>query len=161
MKWRGYLQGEFGKYLVAGGLAFLCDITVLYVLTEINGTHYLLSAFFGYMAGLIVSYWLNIRWVFAYRKYDRWVTELSIFNLIVVMGLLLNEGMIYWLVEFESVDYLLAKVITTGVILFFNFGAKKIFLFRSPSVATVAVTSMDPLSSNPEAAPVPTIGEPK
>jgi putative flippase GtrA len=137
IKWRGYLQGEFGRYLVAGGLAFLCDFSVLYVLTDVVGTHYLWSAFFGYMAGLVVSYSLNIKWVFVHRKYDSWLAELSIFNLIVVIGLLLNESLIYWLVEFQSVNYLYAKIVTTGVILFFNFFAKKWFLFRAPVVLPI------------------------
>ena len=128
---------EFSRYLLAGGLAFACDIAVLYWCTEVLGQHYLLSTFLGYLVGLVVSYWLNISWVFKFRKYDRLVTEMTIFNLIVVAGVGLNQGLMLLLVEYAALNYLVAKVVTAALVMVFNYVGKKFLLFR-PSAVRVA-----------------------
>ena len=81
-------KSEFNKYLVSGTFAFLADYSVLLIATELLGIHYLVSAVFGYAIGLLVSYMLNIRWVFRYRKYAHTSKkEFLIFVVIVIVGL--------------------------------------------------------------------------
>ena len=58
---------EFGKYLIAGGTAFVFDVGILYVLTEYFEVHYLVSAIFGFAVGSIVAYFLSVNWVFTNR----------------------------------------------------------------------------------------------
>ena len=123
-------DSEFFKYLVAGSFAFFCDISTLYISTEFIGLHYLVSGLLGYSVGLIISYLLNIKWVFAFRKYDRRLVEFSIFNLIVITGLLFNELIIYMAVNNFEVSYLYGKIASGLIIFIFNYLAKKFFLFH-------------------------------
>ena len=123
-------NNEFLKYVIAGGLAFTLDFSTLYICTEIIGLHYLVSGFLGYCIGLGIAYSLNVKWVFNYRKYDKKRIEFSIFNIIVLVGLLFNEIIIYMTVNnFES-SYLYGKIVAGLVIFIFNYSAKKYFLFR-------------------------------
>jgi len=123
-------RSEFGKYIIAGSLAFACDLSALYLCTEMLQIHYLTSTLLGYLVGLGVSYWLNITWVFTFRKYEQRLVELTIFNGIVVVGLLLNQTLMYLLVELVMIDYLQAKFVIAAVVMSFNYSAKKLLLFR-------------------------------
>jgi putative flippase GtrA len=141
------IRSEIGKYLVAGSIAFICDLSTLYLCTEILQIHYLISALLGYLVGLAVSYWLNITWVFTFRKYEQRLVELTIFNGIVAVGLLLNQGLMYLLVEQALIDYLHAKFVIAAVVMCFNYSAKKLLLFRrSPCSHEHSGTNMDEIS---------------
>ncbi len=123
-------ESEFNKYIVAGFTAFLVDFSVLLIATEWFGIHYLVSNIFSYMSGLLVAYTLNIRWVFRYRKYKHTTKkEFSIFVLIVLIGLVISETVIFLLVEQVALPYHYAKIVSVGAIFIFNFIAKKHFLF--------------------------------
>ena len=124
------LRSELNKYIVSGFAAALVDFTVLIIVTELFGIHYLISNICGYMSGLVVAYTLNTRWVFRYRKYEQKAKmEFSIFVVIVLIGLAISEAVIYMLVESLALPYALAKLVSIGAIFLFNFAAKKRFLF--------------------------------
>lgn len=120
------------RYGLSGGLAFAVDFGVLWLLTDVCGLHYLIGAAAGYIAGLVITYLLSIRWIFDKRRMNSQVAEFGIFALIGLAGLLLTQGLMYvftdlWLGESH---YLLAKVFTTVIVSLFNFLLKKYFLFR-------------------------------
>ena len=125
------MNSELPKYAVAGGLAFAVDFSVLYFCTEILAMHYLLSNLFGYFAGLTVAYGLNVKWVFSYRRYrQRTWLEFFVFNLIVIVGLGISEGMMAILVGTAGMYYLYAKIVTSFFVALFNYTAKKFILFH-------------------------------
>ena len=121
---------EFTRYFWAGGLATLADFAVLLLLTEVFDINYLWSNLIAVSVGLVMSYVLCVRWVFLDRRYNRVVLEFPLFVLTCIIGLLLNELLLWIFVEFGGIDYVLAKVIVTGVVFFVNFGVKKVVLFR-------------------------------
>jgi putative flippase GtrA len=123
-------NSEFIKYIIAGSIAFICDFSILYICTELIGLHYLVSSFLGYGVGLTISYFLNVTWVFKYRKYDRRIVEFSIFNAIVIAGLLFNEIILYVAVNSFEVHYLYGKIASGFIIFLFNYFAKKLLLFN-------------------------------
>jgi putative flippase GtrA len=141
------LRSELGKHIIAGSLALACDLSVLYLCTEILQIHYLTSTLLGYLAGLAVAYWLDITWVFTFRKHEQRRVELTIFNDIVVVGLLLNQGLMYLLVELVLIDYLQAKLVIAAVVMSVNYLAKKLLLFRrTPCTHENNGTNMDEIS---------------
>ena len=110
-------------------MAFTSDFAVLYLCTEFAGVHYLVSNVVSYSVGLLVAYLLNIHWVFKYRRYPSTVIELPIFVSIALAGILVNELLMYLMVDRISLNYLWAKVAASGVIFLFNFTARKSLLF--------------------------------
>ncbi|MFK7974955.1 MAG: GtrA family protein [Halioglobus sp.] len=125
------MPAEIFKYLIAGGIAFLTDLTVLYACTDLLGIHYLQSNIFSYSCGLVVAYFLNTRWVFSYRRYaQKSRKEFLIFAAIALVGLMLSEAILLALVSQASVHYLHAKVVATFFVMVFNFIAKKFLLFH-------------------------------
>ena len=124
------MNSELFKYVAAGGLAFICDFSVLYLCTELLDMHYLVSNLFGYFAGLCVAYALNTQWVFSYRRYQKTWLEFLIFNAIVVAGLGISEGMMALLVDASGMHYLHAKIVASIFVAVFNYTAKKFILFH-------------------------------
>ena len=121
---------EFSRYLLAGSLTFLADFLVLILLTEFAGFNYLWSNLVGVFVGIVVSYLLCIKWVFLNRRYNQVALELPLFVMTCLVGVLVNELMLWLLVEFVDIYYLTSKIIVTAVIFVFNFLLKKTLLFR-------------------------------
>jgi putative flippase GtrA len=127
---RQRLAGEFSRYFAAGSLAFGSDFLVLVALTELAGVNYLVSNIFGFCCGLLVSYLLCVRWVFVRRRLSEPAQEFAIFVLLALVGLALNEGVLWIAVELAGQHYAVAKVVATGAVFVVNFLMKKIVLFR-------------------------------
>ena len=125
----GLLQ-QFARYMVVGGLAFVVDFGMLYVLTEFAGLRYLISAAIAFLFGLLTNYCLSRNWVFHRRTIQNGAIEFAIFSAIGIVGLGLNEAIIWFVREQIHVHYLIGKAISAGTVLIWNFGARKFVLFR-------------------------------
>jgi putative flippase GtrA len=126
----GSLLHQFARYLVVGGLAFVIDFGSLYALTEFAGLHYLISAAVAFLFGLIANYWLSRIWVFDRRSMQNVTVEFFVFAVIGVIGLGLNEGIIWFAAEKIHFHYMFAKAISSAIVLLWNFGARRFLLFR-------------------------------
>ena len=140
--------GEFIRYGLASAAALAVDFGTLIFCTEVLGLHYLASAAIGFSLGIVVIYRLSTRWVFAHRRFDNAATEWTIFVLIGVAGLILNQVNMAVLTEWAGLPYQLSKVASTGLVFCFNFGARKALLFTisksagSKSAALASSTGM-------------------
>lgn len=123
------MRGEFIRYLLVGGFAFACDTTTLYSLTQFLRVNYLISAPIGFVVGTIVNYLLSRKWVFQRRRLKSTPAEVTIFTLIGVAGLGMNE-LILWTFQAKlGIYYLFAKGVSGAVVFVWNFGARKLALF--------------------------------
>ena len=117
------------RYGFVGGGAYAVDFTALYVLTEYLDIHYLISAALGFMLGLVTNYLLSIFWVFPTRSLSDRKMEFAVFAVIGAVGLGLNELFIWFFTENTHLHYLISKVISTVLVFFWNFFARKKLLF--------------------------------
>ncbi len=122
------LSREFVKYTTAGGCSFLVDFGLLILFIE-RGTHYLAAAALGFLGGLITNYLFCIFWVWKHSQATR-MRDLLNFTLIGASGLGITElGM--WLgVGKLGIHYQITKLFMVGVVLFWNFGMKRAFVFK-------------------------------
>ena len=99
------------RYLAVGGISFIVDASTLGFATRVFGLHYLYGNALGFLTGVCVNYTLSVRWVFAQRSVGdrRW--EMALF-----FGKL-------------HLALVLAKIATTGLVLVWNFGVRKLLLF--------------------------------
>jgi putative flippase GtrA len=121
------------RYLVVAGAAFAVDFTTLFVLTDVFGVHYLISAVLGFCLGMVVNYILSIRWVFNQRTITSKRLEFLAFGVIGIVGLALLAAIMWFLTGILGIYYLLSKIIATGVVFFWNFLARKFLLFNNKS----------------------------
>ena len=118
------------RYVFVGGLAFIVDYGLLFILTEYAGFHYLISATISFIAGLIVNYVISTSWIFRHSKLDNKWMEFIIFSLIGVIGLGLNNLLLYAFTDGLGIHYLISKIIVAALVMFWNFIARKIILFN-------------------------------
>lgn len=123
------LVAQFGRYLLVGGGAFVVDFGTLALLNKVFGVHYLVAAAAGFVLGSLSNYALSVSWVFSQRRVSRRSVELGVFVAVGIVGLGLNQGVLYGLTGRLGLDPLLSKLVSTGVVLFWNFGARKFLLF--------------------------------
>lgn len=121
------------RYGFVGGVAFVADYCSLYAFTEWCGIQYLVSAALAFVIGLTVNYILSNLIVFTtHRLTNRWL-EFAVFAIIGVIGLGLNELIMYCATDMLGLHYMISKLISTALVFFWNFFARKLTLFYKQS----------------------------
>ena len=133
---------EFMKYAFVGGLAFLVDSGFMIFFREIvfradiSRIALLTSVAVGFLAGLIVNFLLSHLLVFNSRQQRERGNNLkgfAIYSLIGLIGLALTEaGMLAGvaLVGHVGFRYVLVKCFVAGLVLIWNYAARKIFVYK-------------------------------
>lgn len=120
---------QFIKYVVAGGIATVHDFVALYILTEFFQIYYLISATLAFTIGISINYFLSIKWVFNNRKFTNIYHEIMTFVLISLIGLILNNLILWILTESFLIFYIYSKAMATVIVLLWNYLAKKSIIF--------------------------------
>ena len=121
------LVDQILKFGIVGGLAFLIDYGLLYILTEYLNIYYLISSVISFIVSLIFNYILSIKWVFDVTK-KQTVKEITIFVVLSVMGLGINQVVMYVGSDLLKIHYMLTKLIATAIVMVWNFVTRKIFI---------------------------------
>ena len=119
------------KSVLVSLIAFAIDFATLVALTEAAGLHYLLSAALSFLVGATVSWALSVIWVFPVRRFSSKAVEYLLFIAVGVVGLGLNEALLWVFTEPLGIFYMASKVIAAALIFFWNFGARKLVLFTA------------------------------
>lgn len=116
------------RFGIVGGTAFLLDYAILYSLTEFVGINYLLSGMMSFSVSVIYNYVLSKTWVFDTKEKSRKITEFIIFVILSVIGLGLNQIIMYIGVEYFNAYYMFVKIFATFIVMIYNFITRKLFL---------------------------------
>lgn len=125
---------QFLRYLATGGIAFVADFGLFALCLYVFEWHYLLANFVGLIAGLVINYCLSVAWVFngCKRVLEKKKTaEFAIFAVVGFIGVGLNQLCMILMVDYLSWQEMISKMIAAGVVLMWNFGGRKLLLFRS------------------------------
>ena len=120
---------EFIRYFAASAVALLVDAGILALLTSYAGVPYLISGAISFVFGIVVNYLLSIRWVFERRTFGDARVEFALFFLIGIVGLFINELVLWFLTSHFGIYYLFSKGISVIIVFLWNFFARKFFLF--------------------------------
>lgn len=135
LKKHNSIMFEFLRYLLVGGSAFLLDFIIMYVCNEFvfKGQFLYISVFLGYIVGLIYNFILSCAYVFrdGFKKIkDKEFKSFIIFTIIGIIGLVLTEILMFIFVDLMNINYMLSKVITGIIVVFWNYIARKIVIFK-------------------------------
>jgi len=120
---------QFSGFVAVGFIATSVHYALLIGLVEIFAIRPVPAALAGYFGGGVVSYLLNRRHVFcSNRPHEEAVTR---FLIVVIVGFGLTYLFMLLLVQKAGVPYLSAQIVTTGIVLFWNFAAHKMWTFRT------------------------------
>jgi putative flippase GtrA len=125
----GDIAREGIRYFGASALALSLDLATLSGLSRFAGVHYLIAAPVGFALGLTLIYLLSVRWVFAERRLANPRVEFTVFVLIGLAGMGINELVIYAGVEKFALGPEQAKLVSAALVFCFNFATRKALLF--------------------------------
>lgn len=117
------------RYTIVGGLAFIVDFILLFILTEYIKLHYIVSATCSFLVGLLINYYISTLWIFKSRIKNKQI-EFSLFTLIGLFGLVLNDILIYFFTEKFQIHYMSSKFVTAIIVYLWNFLGRKYFIFN-------------------------------
>jgi putative flippase GtrA len=122
-----FLFRQFSSFVVVGFIATGVHYALLIGLVEIAGISAVAAALIGYGAGGTVSYGLNRRHVF--RTNLPHEAAMSRFTLVAAVGFGLTYIFMSLFVHAAGIPYLPAQVATTGIVMFWNFAAHRLWTF--------------------------------
>lgn len=127
---------RFLKFAIVGAIGMVVDLAVLTFSREILELSLSLAVGLGFSVAVVSNFTWNRLWTFPESRHRPVSTQLAQFTVINLIGLGLNELIVLGLHPVFSralqdpPAYLAAKVIAIGVVLFWNYGANRIWTYR-------------------------------
>lgn len=116
------------RFGIVGGLAFIIDYFILIFCKEFLHLNTLISAALGFIVSVIFNYILSIKWVFDVNQEKSKKNNFIIFIVLSIVGLILTEIIMWFGTDLLEINYLIVKIIATGIVMVFNFISRKLFL---------------------------------
>ena len=123
---------QFIKFGIVGVIGTLIDIGILNYLHQHFGISVYLAATVAFVVAVINNFLFNKYWTFkneaGYQSKSH--VQFIQFIFISIVGLLINLGIMYLLIEYFDFWFNWAKLAAIIVVLFWNFIANKLWTFR-------------------------------
>ena len=119
---------QFCKFGMVGTFCFCIDYGLMIFLTESHLMTYYASSAVSFIASVVVNYVLSMRFVFVAKEGMSKIQEIMIFITLSMVGLLLNQMIMFLAVELLGMFYALAKVFGTVMVTAYNFISRKKYL---------------------------------
>lgn len=124
------LTPEVIKFVLVGGFSAMLEFSLLILLVEKVHTDYRVANVLAFAVTNVFTYILTRRYVFNASNNNR-TYEALLFTLCLLGGLLVNQVVLWVLVEFTPIDYRIAKVVAILVTVVWNFFTRKHLVFRN------------------------------
>jgi len=118
------------RYFFVGAVAATVDIGLFALLVHGFGLNYLAVGAVTFILATSVNYALSIRVVFRSGARFTRRQEIVLVFAVSALGLVLNQLVLYAGVAQFSAPPVLAKVMATGAVFFWNYGARAHFVFK-------------------------------
>jgi putative flippase GtrA len=128
---------RFSRFLTVGAVGTVLDFSLL-TLLKLAGLPTIIANSISFTAGLVNNFTWNRLWTFSDVVQSDWKKQLAQFTVVSLIGLALNnlivlslEGVLGTMLGQPEWGYLPAKVIATGVVVFWNYFANRLWTFKS------------------------------
>lgn len=121
---------KFLKFGVVGFSGVFVDFGITWLCREKIKLNQYLANSTGFLCAVISNYILNRIWTF-HSEDPSVMMQFSKFLLASLIGLAINNGIIYLLNERGKVNFYVAKLVATGVVTLWNFWANYTFTFNA------------------------------
>lgn len=121
------LKTQFLRFILVGVTATLTTYLFLIVLVELWQVNVIIASVIGYVAGIVVNYLLNYGFTFQSKQHH--LNLVPKFILVMLVGLLLNTGLMFVGIYWFGMHYVLAQLAAITVVLIWSFTANRLWVF--------------------------------
>lgn len=122
------LMKQIIRFAVVGGSAFVIDYGILFVLNSFLGVNHLVASAISFSVSVVYNYVLSTLWVFDVNEEQSKSQQLTIFMILSIIGLGINEVIMWICVDNLGMLVMIGKVVATAVVMVYNFITRKIYL---------------------------------
>jgi putative flippase GtrA len=123
------LQHPLVKYVIVGSCSAALEVSLLIAAVEYLHIQYLIANVFAFIITNVLNYAASRLWVFE-RSGARKRVELPVFAFFLGIGLAINQAALWFLVQKLFLDYRIAKVLSIGFVVIWNFFTRKHIVFK-------------------------------
>lgn len=123
-----HLLVQIFRFGIVGVVATLIDFIFLYFFKELCQIQVVFANTLSFIISVIYNYWASLTFVFDVNPEKSKSKNFIIFVVCSVIGLLLNDLIVWVVTDKLNVYYLISKVIATVFVMVFNFITRKKFL---------------------------------
>lgn len=116
------------RFGIVGFIATIIDFVLLFIFKELLNINVIIANTLSFTISVIYNYIASIKYVFDVDKKKNRKIQFILFIIFSVLGLILNNLILYLLTSRLNIYYLLSKVIATIFVIVFNFITRKKFL---------------------------------
>lgn len=120
------------KFGFVGVTAAIIDVGVLVLFTEVFGADVLISSGISFCVSVIANYILSMKFVFKSKGQSK-LKEFTVFVLLSVGGLCINQFIMWLGTERLVFNYLAVKLAAMVIVPVYNFITRKVFLEKKQS----------------------------
>ncbi len=128
-----FLRFKILRYLAVGAIGASVDLLIFSAATYLLNLPWLLSSVVSSLVSTLVGYYISIWFVFnsgvRYKQYQ----EISGVILISCIAFLMHQSLLYIFIEILQFNMIISKIITIGLIFFFNYFSRAKLIF-SPRI---------------------------
>lgn len=117
------------RFFVVGGLCFCLGLVVQWLFTSILNYNYLVGYVIALITTALINWQLNRKWTFRSTEAG-WKSELIAHQSANLLSILLSSIFYITLVSYFNVNYIIASVVISILMLIINFLTQKYLVFK-------------------------------
>ncbi len=123
-----HLLVQIFNFCIVGGIATVIDFVFLYLFRDVVKLPLLVSNTLSFTISFLYNYWASMTFVFDVDENKSKKKNFVLFLVFSLIGLGINNFLVWFVTEKMNVYYMLSKVIATIFVMIFNFVTRKKFL---------------------------------
>jgi putative flippase GtrA len=120
---------KFIRYALVGFTGLVVDFSVTYCFKEFAKVSKYIANSIGFCTAVVTNYLLNRYWTFGAGNQDVFI-QFGTFVAVSLIGLLINNMIIYLLNEKLKINFYISKLAAIFVVIFWNFFVNYYYTFR-------------------------------
>ena len=129
-KLRTILRSDLFLYLIVGALATIVEWSGFWIFFDMLQIQYLLATALAFVFSTFANWLLGRILVFRGKQNQSLLKELLSIYLTSIGGLLLNLGIMYVMVDFCSIQEIIAKITATVLVFSYNYLIRKKLIYK-------------------------------
>ena len=118
------------SYFFVGATAAIVDIAVFGILVKIFSLPWFPVAIFSFILATTVNYALSVRFVFESQVRFSRQQEMYLVFFVSAIGLFFNQLFLWLFIEQWKIDELLANLMASAAVFFWNYLSRRTYIFR-------------------------------